>query len=113
MVDCEKERNKGNGAAAVMVAACFEACEQGKEREERVRLLWGLDSVEMGTTWGRSPERRRVWSGAKGKGKGEDGLYGLAVTSGGGEEGEELTGLMWLEACDLGVGEEGEGRSWG
>ena len=48
-VDCEKERNEGNGAtAAVMVAACFEACEQGKRREERVRLLRWLDSMEMG-----------------------------------------------------------------
>ena len=56
-VNCEKERNDGNGAAAaVMVAACFEACEQGKRREERVRLLWGLDSVEMGLSYERRGE---------------------------------------------------------
>ena len=48
-----------------MVAACFEACEQGKRREERVRLLWGLDSVEMGLSCGETG-RVRMLQGTNG-----------------------------------------------
>ena len=55
-VDCEKERNEGDGAAAVMVAACFEACEQGKRREER---SWSPERGRLSEKVGLKPKAKK------------------------------------------------------